>query len=311
MTGETSMVRLLSRLKMRHMMLLKFLGSKPNIRRAAADMNISQPAASALLREIEDALNVELFERDAQGIKATAYGRSMIQWANLIVADLELAKNDIQSIADGAGATVRLGMAPLAAPDLLPKAIEIFRKDVPKAMISAHEAISSDIVKGMLTGLFDVGISLIVHESQHSSIQCEPLFSHPVDIVVRRGHPLTQTIGGSIKEIGKYQWALPASAGAPFEVVARRLTEEGCPMPEVALESASSMVLVNMIQASDLVSVLPRALVTRHASVLAVIPPDLPNAIYPVSLLSRSIVPSLVVERFLAAVRKAAQTFYV
>src|SRR5207237_2710650 len=95
MANRASMVRLHSRLKMRHMLLLRTLGTTLNSRRAALEMNISQPSASALLREIEDAVGTELFEREAHGLRPTPSGRAMIEWAGIILADLERASLDL------------------------------------------------------------------------------------------------------------------------------------------------------------------------------------------------------------------------
>ena len=63
-----------SRLKTRQLNLLVHLDDERSVMRAAAAAGMTQPAASKLLREIEAALDVKLFERHARGIAPTWYG---------------------------------------------------------------------------------------------------------------------------------------------------------------------------------------------------------------------------------------------
>ena len=60
-----------ARLKSRHIPLLVALGDTGNLNRAAEGLGISQPAISKLLKELEDGLEVALFERPARGVVPT------------------------------------------------------------------------------------------------------------------------------------------------------------------------------------------------------------------------------------------------
>ena len=56
-----------ARLKTRHLLLISAIGEKGNINRAAEDLNMSQPAASRLLRDVEEIVGADLFERLPRG----------------------------------------------------------------------------------------------------------------------------------------------------------------------------------------------------------------------------------------------------
>ncbi|NNC09764.1 LysR family transcriptional regulator, partial [Corallococcus exiguus] len=62
-----------ARLKTRQLLLLIALAEEGNIHRAAAALNMTQPAASKLLRELEAMLDVQLFERMPRGMRPTRY----------------------------------------------------------------------------------------------------------------------------------------------------------------------------------------------------------------------------------------------
>ncbi len=70
-----------ARLKTRQLMLLIAIGDEGNIHRAAEILNKSQPAASKLLKDLEDVLGISLFERLPRGMRPTWYGETMIRHA--------------------------------------------------------------------------------------------------------------------------------------------------------------------------------------------------------------------------------------
>src|SRR3954463_2950876 len=68
-----------ARLKTRQLMLLTAICDEGNIHRAAEVLNMSQPAASKLLKDLEDMLGVSLFERQPRGMRPNWYGETMIR----------------------------------------------------------------------------------------------------------------------------------------------------------------------------------------------------------------------------------------
>jgi DNA-binding transcriptional LysR family regulator len=306
MTLKPSMVRLLSRLKMRHLLLLDLLRGNPNIRRVAAEMNISQPSASALLRETEDALGVELFTREARGLKPTVFGEAMSQWAGILLHQLEEACGDLDSIASGAGSRIRVGISPLAAPRLLPRAVEIFRAGSPHAVISIQTGIEATLIPTLAAGELDCAVCRMVPELKHGSLDYEVLYTEAANIVVRKGHPLAGKAAITAADIDGREWVLPVSKGPPYDVVGACLMGIGAQLPKVVIETWSATAIVHLLRTSDLLAVLPHSVAATHADTLDALPLSLPDVLYPVVLLSRPKPANIFFDRFIAAVRSAA-----
>jgi DNA-binding transcriptional LysR family regulator len=111
-----------SRLKTRHLLLLVRLAEHASLVGAAHAANMSQPAASRLLGEMEALLRVPLFERHARGVTATRYGESLIRHARLALADIERAHEDIAALRDGRVGNVAIGTVVNPGTHLLPRA---------------------------------------------------------------------------------------------------------------------------------------------------------------------------------------------
>ncbi|UUZ65593.1 LysR family transcriptional regulator [Polaromonas sp. P1-6] len=83
------------RIKSRQVMLLDALDEHRNLRRAAAAIHTTQPAATALLQQLEEGLGVVLFERHARGMEPTVYGEVMIRYARGVLHDFAHAGDEM------------------------------------------------------------------------------------------------------------------------------------------------------------------------------------------------------------------------
>ena len=87
-----------SRLKTRHLLLLLHLYEQRSVVRAAEAANMTQPAASKLLAEMEDMLGVQLFERHARGVEPTWYGQVLIRRARSALSEIGRAHDEIAAL---------------------------------------------------------------------------------------------------------------------------------------------------------------------------------------------------------------------
>ena len=85
-----------ARLKTRQLMLLTAICDEGNIHRAAEVLNMSQPAASKLLKDLEDMLGVTLFDRQPRGMRPNWYGETMIRHARIALSSLREAGQDVE-----------------------------------------------------------------------------------------------------------------------------------------------------------------------------------------------------------------------
>lgn len=98
---------LLNRLRYRHLHMLVALGSSLNLHRASISLSMSQPAATRMLREIEDMFDCQLFERLPRGMRPTALGLQLVRFAEASLNSLDRCAEDWQCAAKAAMATWR------------------------------------------------------------------------------------------------------------------------------------------------------------------------------------------------------------
>src|ERR1700757_4631528 len=92
--------------------------------RAAALLNMTQPALSRAIKRLEQQLGAELFERHSKGMQLTDIGRAFLPHATSLHVEATQALEEIQALRGAAKGTVRVGAVASIASSILPPAIE-------------------------------------------------------------------------------------------------------------------------------------------------------------------------------------------
>jgi len=79
--------------------------------RAAAALNMAQPALSQHIRKLERQLGLTLFERDRHGVALTPAGAALLEHAERILADIAAVDDELHDWAQGVRGVIRLGAA--------------------------------------------------------------------------------------------------------------------------------------------------------------------------------------------------------
>eukprot|EP01032_Pedospumella_encystans_P022401 gene22401-biopygen18255 len=116
-----------SHLKTRHLVLLVELGRHGSILHAAQAANLTQPAASKLLGELEHALNVQLFERLPRGVVPTWYGEVMIRRASAALAEMDAAHQEVMELLSGLSGRVAMGTVLTPSAGLVTDAVKLIK----------------------------------------------------------------------------------------------------------------------------------------------------------------------------------------
>ena len=134
-----------SRLKPRQLQLIVALGREGNIHRAAESLAVAQPAASKLLKDLEDALQIQLFERLPLGMRATTYGEVLIRHAEVALGALKDAGTELDALRSGRAGHVAIGAITAPAVTLLPIAVAAVKSagKTGKVLVVGYDNISA------------------------------------------------------------------------------------------------------------------------------------------------------------------------
>lgn len=151
--------------------------------RAAAALNVTQPALSMQIREMEEHLGVTLCERRGKGVLLTAEGEEIARRARAILLAVDDLENTASALSEPLTGTLRLGIIPSVAPYFLPALLPMIDTEFPALRLQVREAQTQFIVEDLREGRLD-GI-VIALPSPSSDFHCEHIFDDPFFLAVQ------------------------------------------------------------------------------------------------------------------------------
>lgn len=129
-----------------------------SITRAAEAVHLSQPAVSAHVKELEDALGLRLFERTSRGMDLTADGRRLLSRAEQTLAAHQAL---LEEAARGKGTLagrLRLGVGRNPDHEAVGRLLTTMSERFPRVEVSLRHARSAEILAGLRGDAFDAGV---------------------------------------------------------------------------------------------------------------------------------------------------------
>lgn len=302
-----------ARLKTRQLFLLAALSEEGNIHRAAQALNMTQPAASKLLKELEDVLGVSLFDRLPRGISPTWYGETMIRHTKAALASLSLAHDEMLAAMNGQFGQVNVGSITAPGLALLPPTVAAVKREHPKLQIAVHIEPSNVLIEMLNRGKLDILVGRLSVEHDKADLRYELLANEPVSAVGRPGHPLRNANNLTVADIGQYGWILPPSATVLRHKFDLMFQELDLQQPADYVESSSFLFITKMILQSDMVAVMATDVARFYADrgLLVILPVAMPLKMEPFGFITRrdrQLSPACTV--FLNALKASAVTVY-
>jgi len=257
-TGHARIVdRVTTRLKLKQLRLLVAVGKHHNIQNAARELNVSQPSATKMIKDLELDFEVQLFERTNRGVVPTQYGDALIRHGKLIFAQVSNAAQELDDLNEGSSGRVVIGTLLAASPQLLPKAIEMVLKDRPKLVIKVVEGTNEVLMPDLRSGEIDLIVGRLPTHRHRAELTQEKLFDECIQPVVGKGHPLTLRKSLKFDDLRPFGWILP-----PIETSLRRqldqfFLKQGQYSPPFALESVSYLTNRSLLQSFDYIGLMP------------------------------------------------------
>ena len=302
-----------ARLKTRQLLLLIALDDYRNIHRAAVELHMTQPAASKQIKDLEEMLDVRLFERLPRGMEPTIYGETMIRHARMALTSLSLAHDDIVALKAGLAGQVEVGVIMAPSMALLPRAIARVKEQAPLLRVGVQLEQSNVLMDKLQHGTLDFMIGRILEKQDGVGLIYEELTEEPACAVVRPGHPLLERTDLGLADICGLPWILPPPGSVLRHRFDMMFRKDGLPPPVNVVDSTALLFVTALLQQTDALHVLPRAVAEYYASlnVLKLLPIDLPCKMDAFGIIrQQDHLLSPGADLLLKAVRAAAQELY-
>jgi len=299
--------RLVNRLKLKHWALLGALGESATLNQAAARISVTQPSATKMLADIEQAFGFALFERHARGMAATPLGREVVTYARQTQAGLERFLLDLEAKRRGGHGHLVFGAIMGAAPDVVARAVSDIKRERPRLSIRILGETSDQIVALLERHEIELAVGRYTAPLDHDKFDFTPLADESLRVFVRAGHPLAGRDAVQWDELVRWPWVMQMLTSPARMLLEGEFAEAGVAGPQDAIECTSIFATLQLVQSSDAVSVLPVSVLRDHvrAGLLATLPIEVGRQLKAFGVLTRKDEPlSETAQAFVAYLRR-------
>ncbi|MGG1943318.1 LysR family transcriptional regulator [Trinickia sp. NRRL B-1857] len=180
------------------------IADEGNVSRGAERCHLAASSASLRMKNLEEAVGVTLFKRQARGVTLTAAGHVLLEHAKRCLAQLEQMRADLVPYGQGMTGHVTVFANNNAISTHLPDDLARFFKAYPGVRITLEERLSHDIVGAVVDGRAEIGV--VALESEHPALEFLPYRKDQLVLLTPIDHPLA----------GKGATSFASCLGQPF-----------------------------------------------------------------------------------------------
>ncbi|EAB8855111.1 LysR family transcriptional regulator [Salmonella enterica subsp. enterica] len=295
------------RIRLRHLHTFVAVAQQGTLGRAAETLNLSQPALSKTLNELEQLTGTRLFERGRLGAQLTVPGKQFLTHAVKVLDALNTAGQALNRKEDASADVVRVGALPTAALGILPAAIGRFHQQQKSTSLQVATMNNTMLLAGLKSGEIDLGIGRMSDPELMGGLNYELLFLESLKLVVRPGHPLLQeTI--TLSRVMEWPVVVSPKGTVPRQNAEALLQSQGCKMPAGCIETLSASLSRQLTVDYDYVWFVPSGAVKEdlRQATLVSLPVPTQSAGEPIGILTRVDIPlSTGAQMLIAAIRKS------
>ena len=273
------------RLRLRDLDILMAVVDAGSMSKAAAHFNMTQPAVTKVIADLEHILGVRLVNRSRRGAEPTPHGLALVKRGTAVFDELRRGVQDLDYLSDPTAGEIRIGCTETAASAIVAPVIDRLSQQYPRMIFYLIAGDARRLMHRDLSGRnVELVISRIVGPITEEE-EAEILFQDRLVVATGVTNPLTRRRRLALADLAAEPWLLPLDS-LLATLVADSFRSVGLPPPRMAV-STSSYNLRNELGATGrYLTVVPGfglRLPRRHP-LLRALPVELPNSRHPVAI---------------------------
>jgi len=305
-------------MKLRQLNEVLAIVERGSLRAAARQLGTAQSAVTRSIRELEQELGAELFERSVTGMVLTPVGAALVKRAAAIDSEVHRIRDEVAQLKGQRVGSVSVGLSTAPHVSLLPRVLGPFERLYPDVRLNIEEGLFPSMEAQLRSGAIDFYVGPVSEDHISGEFRVERLMENLRVILGRPGHPLKAA--KSLHDLVDARWvatSVTVDSRAELDPV---FETEGLPPPKIALQAHSALTMIVAAASSDLLALLPQQWLefANSTGLLAHIQVKEQIAAPDLCLVTRSSLPlTPIAERLSDQFRKAAsnlsrqsQTFY-
>ena len=250
-----------SRLKLRHLQCLVMVAQERNLVRAAKALALTQPAVSKTIAELEDIVGRRLLLRRRRGVELTPAADVLVRHAVVALRGLREGLGLALDQPELDQLQVAVGALPNMAAHLLPAAIAALHARAPALRVRVASGTNAQLMTQLRQGEIDLVLGRLAQASAMADLAFEQLYSEPLLLVTRPGHPLAAPRRPKLEALADHPLVLPVSGTLIRHTADAFLVAQGMAPPRCVVEATDTSFALGLLQCTDAVWFAPQGAV--------------------------------------------------
>lgn len=228
------------------------------MRRAAEALHVSQPAASAMLKEAEARLGMVLFRRDRRGVMPTPEAEAVLRRVRILLKEVEGLGEELGD-ARRPRPLVRIGAVPHA---LLGLVQDLSAHWATRAGVRLRllDGPTSALAAMLVRGDVDAIVAPLAPESGQaftSTVRCRGLYDETIVVAASARHPMTRARRVSLEALEAADWVLPGPTSRSRQTLEGEFLRLGLAPPRPSVEVSSFVYGLALVARTAMLTVAP------------------------------------------------------
>jgi len=224
-------------------------------------MNVTQPAATKMLQDVEKILGVKLFERSPRAMIANDIGTFVVRFAEEAITSLGRFEKALGTLKHGGYGMLAIGAIMATAPEVLPMAIAELKRRRPLMTIEVSTLTSDRLLEALEKGELDVVIGRPTEQRHMVAFEVEPLGLEELWAFAAPDHPLAIANDASLEQMLNFPWVVQQITSPMRQVIDEMIAKASLPPLVNIVETTSIFATLHLVRQAGMIAILPRSIV--------------------------------------------------
>ena len=260
-------------MRLQQLQLLLTLARTGSMRASAVIMNVTQPALTKALKQLEEEFGATLVVRSPKGVRLAPAGEMLAARAATVIREIERAREELSALTSDTQTTLSVGVSPAAALMLAANTISTFQSRWPRVRVHLVDALYPKALEQLRSGELNLSLGPLPPAGIGRDLQASALIDSPSVIVVKNGHRLAEA--KRLNDLVSASWLLSGPLLGPGDPTHLGFEQRGLPAACVTVQCESFSTLLAVLPNMDTLAIVPKRFYDVHGPRMGLVALDL------------------------------------
>ena len=248
-----------NQIELRHLTYFLAVAQELHFRKAAEKLFISQPGLSRQIKQMEDILETQLFERNKKKVALTPAGHYLKTEVEYIFNHLEKVERQLKLVGDGKSGELRIGFLGSAMQQVIPQLLLQIKENYPRVKTSLEELSNFAQVDGVLNDQLDMGFVRVSRVP--STLEMKTVFTDTFSLVLPERYPILTREFEGMHQFANDDFILFSQAYSPlyYETIISICKDAGF-APKISHKSVHAHTIFKLVENHMGIAIVPTSL---------------------------------------------------